>query len=255
MLRKELEKLNLNEKEAGVYLAMLELGETNIERISEKSKIRRTTVYDVLEDLSEKGLAGHIKNKKRTLYYAEDPRKLEEQLDEKKMVLKNILPELMSVANLIDKKPKIRYFEGIEGIKNVYKDTLKYSSQEILMWGSPEVIKHFDNDWLWNYYVPRRIRNKIWMRAIGLDMEVVKNIKSQDEKHLRKTRLSPYSQFPFEVEINLYGNGSIGIMSFKEQFGLIIESKKIYNTLKSIFEMNWNSLAKTESASPKTYLA
>jgi len=28
-------------------------------------------------------------------------------------------------------------------------------------------------------------------------------------------------------------------MAYKEQIGLIIESEKIYNTLKSIFEMNW----------------
>ena len=83
----------------------------------------------------------------------------------------------------------------------------------------------------------------------------MENVKMHDQKHLRQTRLISPEKFPFEVEINLYGNNSIGIMSFKEQFGLIIESKKIYNTLKSIFEMNWNSLAKTESASPKTYLA
>jgi len=39
------------------------------------------------------------------------------------------------------------------------------------------------------------------------------------------------------------GGRNIGIMSFGEQIGLIIESKKIYNTLKSVFEMNWKTLA------------
>jgi hypothetical protein len=33
-------------------------------------------------------------------------------------------------------------------------------------------------------------------------------------------------------------------MSFKEQLGLIIESEKIFNTLKSIFELNWRMLEK-----------
>jgi hypothetical protein len=45
------------------------------------------------------------------------------------------------------------------------------------------------------------------------------------------------------VEINLYGKRLIGIMAFEEEIGLIIESEKIYNTLKSIFEINWKALA------------
>lgn len=244
MLKKELEKLNLTDREADVYLALLELGETSIERISKKSKIKRTTVYDVIEALKEKGLIGSVKHKKRALYYAEDPRILRNQLEEKKTVLNNILPQLLSMSALIDKKPDIKYFEGIEGIKNVYRDTLEYPDQEILMWGSTDVFKYFDEDFMWKYYLPKRLEKKIWMRAIGQDLEVVRKIKSEDSKALRETRFHNFKDFPFDVEINLYGKRKIGIMSFKEQIGLIIESEKIYNTLKSIFELNWKMLEK-----------
>lgn len=244
MLKKELSKLNLTSREADVYMALLELGETTIERISQKSKIKRTTVYDVIEALKEKGLIGNTKHKKRLLYYAEDPRIIENQLEEKKAVLNNILPQLLSMANLIDKKPSIKFFEGMEGIKNVYQDTLNYPNQEILMWGSTDVHKYFDDDFMWNYYVPKRIEKKIWMRAIGEDLDVVRKIKEKDMQHLRQVRFHNFKELPFDVEINLYGNGKIGIMSFKEQFGLIVESKKIFNTLKSIFELNWRMLAK-----------
>lgn len=244
MLKKELEKLNLSPKEADVYVALLELGETSIERISQKSKIKRTTVYDVIKTLKEKGLVMSLKKKKRNLYYAEDPRILGNQLEEKKTVLNNILPQLLSIANFIDKKPDIRFFEGIEGIKNIYRDTLNYPGQEILMWGSTDVFKYFDEDFMWNYYLQRRIEKKIWMRAIGQDLEVVRKIKSDDNQSLRQTRLHNFKEFPFDVEINLYGKSKIGIMAFKEQFGLIVESEKIYNTLKSIFELNWKMLEK-----------
>lgn len=244
MLKKELGKLNLTDREASVYMALLELGETSIERISQKSKIKRTTVYDVIKTLKEKGLVISLKKKKRNLYYAEDPRILGNQLEEKKTVLNNILPQLLSIANFIDKKPDIRFFEGVEGIKNVYQDTLNHPNQEILMWGSPEVNKYFDQVFLWNYYVPKRIENKISMRAIGPQEEIVEKIKANDQTELRQTRLNPYHEFSFDVEINLYGKRKIGIMSFKEQIGLIVESEKIYNTLKSIFELNWKMLEK-----------
>lgn len=244
MLKKELGKLNLTDREADVYLALLELGETSIERVSKKSKIKRTTVYDVIRSLKDKGLIGSVKYKKRALYYAEDPRTLENQLEEKKTVLNNILPQLLSMSALIDNKPDIKFFEGIEGIKNVYQDTLNHPNQEILMWGSTDVHKYFDDDFMWNYYVPRRIEKKIWMRAIGQDLDVVRKIQSQDAKHLRQTRFHNFKELTFDVEINLYGKRKIGIMSFKEQIGLIIESEKIFNTLKSIFELNWKMLEK-----------
>lgn len=244
MLKKELSKLNLTDRESDVYLALLELGETTIERISKKSKIKRTTVYDVIESLKSKGLVASLKHKKRALYYAEDPRILGNQLEEKKTVLSNILPQLLAMSSLIDKKPDIKFFEGIEGIKNVYRDTLEYHNQEILMWGSTEMFTHFDEDFAWNYCVPKRIENKIWMRAIGQDCEVVRKIQAEDSKNLRQTRIQSFSDLPFDVEIDLYGKRKIGIMSFKEQIGLIIESEKIHNTLKSIFELNWKMLEK-----------
>lgn len=242
MLKKQLEKLNLTKREASVYVELLELGETTIEQISRKSKIKRTTVYDVVEALKEKGLIGTTKRKKRTLYYAEDPRILENQLEEKKIVLTSVLPQLLSMASFIDKKPSIKYFEGIEGIKNVYQDTLNYPGQEILMWGATDVFKYFDEEYMWNYYLKKRIEKKIWLRGIGQNLEIVKNIKSKDKGQLRETRICNSDELLFEVEINLYGKRKIGVMSFKEQIGLIIESEKIYNTLKSIFEINWKAL-------------
>lgn len=241
-MQKKLEKLNLEPKEAKVYLALLELGETSIERISKRSKIKRTTVYDVINSLKEKGLIGTARKGKRILYFAEDPREIGTQLEEKKNVFESLLPGLLSIYSLIDKKPKVTFFEGVEGIKNVYKDTLSYPDQEILMWGATEMFKYFDSDFSWNYYLPKRIEKKIWMRAIGPDEPIVKEIQAKDAESLRKTKTFPRDKFSLEVEINLYGNGKIGIMSFKEQLGIIIESRKIYNTLKNIFEMNWKML-------------
>ena len=243
MLIKELEKLNLTKKEAQLYLALLELGEANLQEIANKSKIKRTTVYDVLDSLKAKGLISTTKKGKRVYYYAENPKQIEKIFEEKINVLNGILPELLSVANLIDKKPKIQFFEGEEGIKNIYRDTLEYKNQEILAWVSPEPIKHFDINWLWDEYVPRRLENKIWTRSFAPNVKEMKHVQGYDEKHLRQMRLIDMDKdLYFEVEINLYGGSKIGIMSFKEEFGLIVESKKIHNTLKAIFELQWGNV-------------
>ncbi|MFA6383170.1 MAG: helix-turn-helix domain-containing protein [Parcubacteria group bacterium] len=243
MLERDLEKLGLDDKEAKIYLALLELGEANIQQIAKKSGVKRTTVYDIIESLKEKGLLSSATRHKKITYSAEDPRTLEEKLDERKNTLKRIMPELLSIANAMDKKPKIRFFEGSEGIKEVYKDTLKYPSSELLAWVSDEAVTVFDKDFLEGYYLPKRIEKKIWVRAIGTESTEMKNYKNLDEKSLRKTKIISANQFPIHVEINLYGKNKIAVMSFSEKIGLIVESQKIFTTLKSIFEMNWNSIA------------
>lgn len=243
MLNNDLEQLGLSDKEAKLYLAVLELGEANIQQIAQKSGVKRTTAYDVINSLKEKRLLTEITKNKKSLFSAEDPRKLEGQLDEKKETLKKILPELLSITNLLDKKPTIKFYEGNEGIKEVYKDTLNYPDQELQAWVTAEAMTGFDVDWLENYYVKKRLEKKIWVRVIAPDAEnIVKNYKSTDEKSLRKTKLVSAEEFPFEVEINLYGKNRIAVMSFGEKIGLIIESPKLYRTLKSIFELSWKDV-------------
>ena len=243
MLIKELEKLNLNKKEAILYVALLELGESNLQGIADKAGLKRTTVYDILDSLKQKGLISTTKKGKRVYYYAENPRVIETIFKEKISRLNNILPELLSISNLIDKKPKIQFFEGTEGIKNVFRDTLKYKNSEVLSWTSPEAIEYFDIKWLWDEYVPRRLENKIWTRSVAPNVKEMRHVQGYDEKHLRNMRLIDIDDgLFFEVEINLYGGNKVGIMSFKENFGLILESKKIHNTLKTIFELQWGNV-------------
>lgn len=243
MLEKDLGKLGLDDKEAKVYLALLELGEANIQQIAKKSGVKRTTIYDVLALLKEKRLVSQLIKNKKVIFFAEDPRKFEENIEEKKNTLKNILPELLSIANRVGGKPKIKYFEGEAGINEIYNDTLKYSDYEMLVWGSMKSTLGFGEDFLLGSYVPRRLKQKIWVRAIAPDSPLMRKYQSLDEKSLRKTKLIKETGLPLEVEIDLYANNKIAIMSFEEKIGLIIESQKIYTTLKSIFEINWNSIA------------
>lgn len=242
---KDLQKLGLNEKEAKIYLASLELGETTIQRIAKKSGVNRTSAYHIIPSLKEKGLMRSLTKRKKSFYYAEDPREMSAQLEERKNTLEKILPEMLSIANVIDKKPKIKYYEGIEGIKEIYKDILKYPNKEELAWIAGLPVSNPNNPFygfFYNYFIPGRIKNKIWTRMITSDREGMEKYKTREEKEFRKTKLINHNKFPIDASINLYGDNKISIISFDEQVGLIIESEKIYTTLKSIFEMHWEAI-------------
>lgn len=241
MIKEQLIELGFTENEVLIYLATLEIGEATIGRIAQKSGVKRTTAYFSIESLKKKGLLSELKKNKRTFFYAEDPRILQEKMEERKKAIDNIIPQLLSITNLMDKKPKITFHEGIDGIKDVYRDGLKYPNQEMLAWVSQDAFYVLDDEFV-NYYIPKRVSKRIWVRAICPDTPEMKDYKSREVAELRKTKLISSEKYPIEVEIDLYGKNKISILAFKEGISLIIESTKIYNTLKSIFEMQWEML-------------
>lgn len=241
MITKDLQKAGLTDKEAKVYLATLELGQANIARLAQKSKVKRSTVYLAVEALKEKGLLSVIKKKNKTYFYAEDPRKLEKDLENKKKALNKVMPEILALANFLDKKPKVKYFEGKSALQEVFKDMLNYPDQEILTW-FPDYHYNLDNDFLFDYFIPNRIKNKIWVRAIAPNTKINLKHREDGKTQNRRVRIVTQEKFKMEIEIDLYGKNKIGIISHKEEFAIIIESKDIHDGLKSIFEIIWSSL-------------
>jgi len=243
MIIQKLIAAGLEEKEAKVYAALLELGEATIAQITKKALIKRSTVYEMLDLLKAKGLISQTHRQKRPIYLAESPKKLIEVLEEKKKGLEETMPELLSIMNLLDKKPKIRYFEGLAGVKEVFEDTLRYTDQEILTW-FPYPYINLGEDYFWQHYFPERVARKIWARAIIPDtLQNRAFAKLMGEKVITKTRFAADPAFKlFDIEIKIYGKNKLGIISYSEDLGLIIESQKIFDGLKAIFETLWNSL-------------
>jgi sugar-specific transcriptional regulator TrmB len=241
-LKKDLVDFGLTDNEAGVYLATLELGETTIIRIAKKASIKRTTTYLAVESLREKGLINTIKKNKKTFLYGEDPRILEKKAEEKKENIKNIIPQLLSITNLIDRKPVIKYFEGKEGMKTVFKDVLEYPNSKARVWYSEDYVGTIGREFFDDYYIPERIKKKIWTLAIHPDDPATRETNKNNPKELRNSKYIQNKNFELPVEILIYGKRKVSIISLYEEISLIIESEGIHNSLKSIFDAQWDSL-------------
>jgi len=239
MLYSQLQDAGLNETEAKIYLAALELGQTTVSRIARKSGIKRTTVYLSLENLMKKGLMSSVKIDGKAHYFAEDPRNLERLMEERKQRIARLVPQLLAFTNLIDKKPQIRYFDGTEGMKEVIKDALSYPGQEVLTFFSESYLENFGDEFFAEIYRPERLKRKISTRAILPDNEEMRNLAQDDEKVLRRTKLIDSNLFKIKFEMMIYGNERVNIVSFKENFALIIDSPEINESFKSIFETIW----------------
>ncbi len=236
----ELINAGLSENEAKVYLAALELGETSVYRLAKKSGVKRTTTYLAVESLKEKGLISAFQKNGVTICYAENPKKLTDMLENKKKALDKVMPELLAFTNLIDKKPKIKYFEGKESYKEVFNDVLKYPNTEMLGTFN-EKFWDYEN-FFTGYFMPKRKEKKIWARILFQDNPDLRNLKREEQTHFFQSKLVPGDKFKVEIEMVVYGNNKVGFVSYDEEMAIIIESQKIYNTQKSFFETIWNLL-------------
>src|SRR5437879_6580616 len=73
VLIKQLVEFGLSEKEAKVYLALLELELASVSEIAKTAAINRSSTYVVLESLKKKGLVSTSEDKKVQKYIAISP--------------------------------------------------------------------------------------------------------------------------------------------------------------------------------------
>lgn len=233
-----LENLGLNEKQTKVYLACLELGSASVAELSEKSGVKRTSIYNFLEELIQKGLLSELHQGDNILLIAEDPKVLVEKAKHQLQNIQTALPELLGMFNRPGNKPKVHFYQGIAGLKKVYEETLK-SQEPIYAFTDYEKLMPLMEEWMWNY-AAERARRGIAFTAIAKEGGWARKALARSKEHKRQLKI--IKDVNFDTEINIYEN-KVAILSFQRPYsGVIIEDAAISQTLKSIWRMLWDRL-------------
>lgn len=122
---KKLVELGLTDAEARIYSTVLQLKTCTVKKIAHESGFHRTNIYDVLEQLKEKGLITFFQEGRATKYSAADPQNLYELLREKKEILDTIIPELKNLYTTAHEDIHVEIFKGAAGMKASFRDMVK----------------------------------------------------------------------------------------------------------------------------------
>jgi len=241
-LKKTLESLNFTEKEAQVYLALLELGKGTVSEISRKAGINRTTGYDILDTLVSKGLAAISGKEPKQEYSAEAPdiitKLATEKLNHSKAefaAAQELVPSLKSLHNTTG-RPRVRFYEGTAGLKEVYEDTLT-ATEPIRAYATVDDMHRALPNYFPDYY-QRRAGKGISIRGIIPKTATALERSRYNAEEKREIAFVPPDKYYFSPEINIYDN-KIMIASWREKLGIIIESKEIADAMKKIYELSW----------------
>jgi len=236
--------VGLSGKEADIYLSLLELGEGTVIDIAKCADLKRTTVYNSIPSLLEQGLINKTVRAKHTFYFIEDVRVLEHLLVDKHSLLSKIIPQLQDLQTITSLKPKITFFEGAGGFKEMIFDLFKEckAGDEVLSFiGSEKFYETLPTGFADEYW-KKRVGAKISTRVLSPRFADSEDMARRAVEHLRKIKLIDDSEFSFQAGIEIYGN-KISIASYKENFmGVIIESREISHMMRGIFNLMWRVL-------------
>jgi HTH-type transcriptional regulator, sugar sensing transcriptional regulator len=237
-LKDELKEFGLDDKKARVYLAILELGQAKAHQIAHKAAVSRPTAYDILEKLADQGLVGAYDKHKIRYYIANNPEKIKRKLQEKERAFDQILPQLKSTFNVLKGKPKISFYEGIEGIKTVFEDTIAAKNKQLCGILSMYDLFKIPGKKFMDDYVKRRLKLGYRLQVVRSRPKEVLETWPTSVEDLRQLRYAP-DPMVFEMTMYIYDN-KVGLIStLKENFGMIIESEEYAKTMRMMFEALW----------------
>jgi len=258
-LIKKLTAFGLSDKEAKIYLALLELGTAKVSEVAKYSKINRATTYVVLENLKKRGLVGVSYDKKIRCYVASSSEILlhaaraeaNRQIEIKENI-ESAIPELKALHKNTKHVPIVRVFEGKSGLINAFEDTLKCKEKLIRVISAVENIAGFLPDYFPNY-IKQRMKNGIKMHGIHPVETMAKKLIKLDEIKFDTPIIIPKDKYKSPADMAIYDD-MINLMSSKDGgFAVLIQNKEMTEVMKSIFDLAWEEAKRLNSEVNKKY--
>jgi len=236
-----LEQIGLDQKEAKIYLATLALGESTVLPIADKANIGRTYCYDILDALAEKGLVTYVEKRGRRRYSATEPKMIKKLFPDKLTQLDGILPDLEGLYQKSAIRPKVRFFEGPEGIEILHGEILK-EAKEVWFFGSiADWAKRF-SDYI--EYVKKQIDAGIRIRDLVRPSDPTPLAYQKFyKKGFQEMRTLPETA-AFNTDNMLWNNKFVMISYGADLYAVSVESAEIAQTMRVIYEILWEKAKK-----------
>jgi sugar-specific transcriptional regulator TrmB len=242
-----LQHIGLTAEQALVYECLIRSGTLSARKIGLETGLNRSFIYKILKQLIEIDLvAEQIQHKKTTKFSAQEPSHLEKLVQkqtEQAQLAKNSYHEVLSTLgsqfNLTHGKPTIRFYEGLEGIKILYKDII-HTGKDIFLIRSPLDNNLPELEQIVLNQIQTQVEKNIKTRVLApMSLHYDNLIKDKDEKNLVTRCRIPIEEFNISAQIILYGN-KVAFTSFTGMMiTTILEDKSIFETMNTIFETVW----------------
>ncbi|MFA4887295.1 MAG: helix-turn-helix domain-containing protein [Candidatus Nanoarchaeia archaeon] len=244
MKSEDLRKLGLSQAEATLYLTLLRIGASDVQKLIEETGFYKGNTYDALERLCEKGIISKIIEGNKRIYQLQKPEALVEYVKKKKEGLDQeelLAKELVKKVELVKKHTKIAetamVFRGISGVKQIYSEIID-EKLDYLVFGSPKESEVIIEDWYWqNLHAKQK---EFGIKAKMIFHKSLKHWKNLTPKNIIEIRFLDEELEPL-TETTIYGNKVAFTVWTEKPVITIINNEHVANSYKQIFNRLWKS--------------
>lgn len=244
-----LQLAGLTKAEAAVYAILVKNSPAAPPQLADLAAESRTNTYKLLDSLEAKGLVSRDDTQKKLRYWANNPSNLLENLKQQRAEVEaaekryqDSLPGMMEEFFKHSAQPAIRYFHGVEGIKQVYQDQLddRKPITFTMSFGIRDFFGEAGMHHIRNEFPRRGIQRKVFYADVAHTFEPGQETVPIDESDrlmlLERTWVED-DDLNVPVEWSVYGD-KVSIISLgTEIVGMIIESPQIAASLREIFAL------------------
>jgi sugar-specific transcriptional regulator TrmB len=237
-----LKDIGLTEPQALAYQALIRLNGASAPKIATEVGESRSNAYKVLDRLCELGLASKGQNGKKVHYLPASPVALEQlvqkqaaELDLRKRKLQAAMPDMVNAFLASSERPSIRYFQGKEGLRQIFSDMLA-TGKTLYLVRTPDDVRFYDHEF---FAEVRKKRRLLGAKTIGLtpDVPSANHDPQIDFKDKFIRTWIPADAYTANVEWNISGD-KVALISYgQEAVGVVIESKQIAESFRQIFAL------------------
>lgn len=237
-----IKKLGFTSKAAKIYLAALTLGEASVQQLAEKARIKRTTLYYLLDELIDAGALVRTKTGKKVYFVPEQPATLLKNAKEKITDFEESLVLLEEKAAYINSKPRVYFFYGAAGFKQVWDMVLGTKEKQFrIITDGENFLDYAREKYIVGEIIAKKKKLGVASRQLITASPYGKQIMAKDTQENRISKLLPPThRLPFTEIIT---ESLVAFISPRHSNMIfIVENEDFSRTRKSMFEMVWNSL-------------
>jgi sugar-specific transcriptional regulator TrmB len=236
----------LDEQRAKLYLTLLSLGQAQAKEIADATGLIRTSVYDNMRFLEERGYVSTIHQGKRKLYVPLHPKELYKKFGQQYSQLKDLLPDFLSVYAEQGKQPFVQLFSGPLAAREVYEDILRATKKEYHYFSAQQLTYQAVDAAYIKKWIERRVEKKIESYSLRVPQKDVVGdpIFNDEAAYRRHIRYLP-AYVDLRATVYIYEN-NIGVISTRrEGTAFIISSADLAFSFRQIFQFLWSISTKS----------
>lgn len=236
-----LSELGLTARETAAYLSLLKFPGARAGVIAKDVGVKRTSIYETLSALVQKGFASVYFKKSQRVYHPQHPQRVVNLFQNRVDAFMEIIPQLTAISGGTAQATGVRLIQTKEELEKFYLDVLvDYAGTSYDIIGSSAGwINVFGTEFPERF---RRLRAKAKIKTRMILSHDSVATEPPTNQFLRDIRFLP-DLYHFTSQLHIFSDTIVIVGTQLSAIGVVIAIPAMSDIFKTIFDFLWNSVA------------